>query len=1211
MKNECGFPVACFEPLEARTLLSGTITTLLSNGNLSILGDADANNISIIKVNNTVTITANDGEAFAGVGAEISGVTGNIRIVMGNGDDNVTIGQQGQSFWVGNDTAPNGFGLRADPADLTVDLGFGDDTLTMIGVHARNGTILGGAGLNEISISDNGGDIQLRDASIFYGNLSITNGNNGYDIVLAGTTVVRDTTIRLGNGGGVLSITAGTRLVDDEPAPLFGSNFLGNVTITGGTGDDDVTLTGTTADGVIVPLSIEGNLTVNLLGTTAAGVNTLRLTDTQVGGNLVYTGGAGTDVVMVQGSLLVGGNATLNMGAGENLFDASMNHQETVVRGNLIYTGGVGVDRLLSNGLIEVGNNATLNLGGGNNVISFTAGADEALAVGGNLLIRANGGDDQVTFTGGQGVAVGGNATIALAGGANMLSVLDGSGMSVMGNLLYTGGIGIDTIIIEELLSVARNATFTLGAGNNVLSITRDDTDETLLAVGGNLVVGALGGDDRVTLSGGQSVTVGGNTTFNLGAGDNNLSLLGVTNGMSTLGFLAYIGGVGVDTLIFEQALSVAGNATFTLGAGNNVFSITRGNTDAELLRVGGNLLINALGGTDEVTFTGGEQLVIVGNATFNLGAGDNTVSVLDSASGMSVARNFLYTGSVGIDRLLFNRPLEVGGAATLNLGGGNNVAQFSSTLDESLSVGGNLIIRANGGDDQVTFNGGEGVAVVGDTTIALGAGDNTLSVLNSSGMAVMGSLLYTGGIGVDTIIIQEFLGVGRNATFNLGAGNNVFSVATVVDDDDDNGNGDGDGDGNGDIIGGDDDLVELFQIAQFNQPGELMFIGGNLLINALGGNDQVVFNGGESINVVGNATFNLAAGDNELSILNSTEGMNVLGNLVYTGGVGVDTVVITEPLRVSNNATFNLGAGDNVLSVTRDDAEAELMFVGGNLLVTALGGDDRVTFSDGDGTEVRGNATFNLGAGDNVLLLNAPGGFKVVGNMAYTGGAGSDELRVVDSNLDVRGNLLVNAGAGNNTLSFVNPGNEVLSVGGNMTYTGGADNDTLFFNGGSSIIGNVQVRNGNGGNAMTTTSPFAVSGAFTYDGGSGVDRLELRSASIMGDTTIRTQAGDDVVAIFDNSMLRRVTVDSGAGNDRLFFGDDAAQTGGWDPTFISGPMTVNAGAGDDTLTLGYEADDPTLVVLGEPVRLNGGTGNDTLVIEDVLFAFTPLVLNW
>ena len=150
----------------------------------------------------------------------------------------------------------------------------------------------------------------------------------------------------------------------------------------------------------------------------------------------------------------------------------------------------------------------------------------------------------------------------------------------------------------------------------------------------------------------------------------------------------------------------------------------------------------------------------------------------------------------------------------------------------------------------------------------------------------------------------------------------------------------------------------------------------------------------------------------------------------------------------------------------------------------------------------------------------------------------------------------------------------------------------------------------------METTGEFGVEGKFSYDGGTGIDLLDLKSLCIIGDTTIKTLDGDDVVAIYGDTSLRKLIIDTGNGNDKVFLGDDADQNGGWDQVIAKGPVAVALGGGDDELTLGYASGgEPTLLLLDESVKFDGGTNatanGDTLNVEDVFLAFMPITINW
>lgn len=706
------------EALEARLMLSGTITTSLAAGNLTIAGDVSANNITIRKAENTVQITANDSESFAGLGATVAGATGTIRILMGAGNDTLTIGEEAGLFWVGNDTPPNPWPNRMNPRDLSVDLGDGADGLTMIGLRARNVSVLGGTGFNTITIRDNGGGDWLNHSTFVYGALAIVNGDCGGDVTLAGVHVVRNCSVTMG-GGGTVTLREDTHQDGGFPAPSFTTWVGGNLSILGGAGNDVVRLTSAVADWT---LDVEGNLVVSLKGAAEGGANELHLDNVEVMGGLTCTGGAGDDNVYINGEVDVDLSATFNLMGGANMLQIASDGQLWVGR-DLTYTGGAGTDSV-TGGQVGVDRSATLNLGEGQNTVSLQSGGDELLDVGRNLAISGGAGNDSVRFFGSAGECdIGGSATFKLGNGSNSLTCDGGAdGFWTGGGFTYTGGTGVDSLTWNEAcLVVSRDLTLNLGGGNNAVNINPNSPgDSPGLGVFGSLNCKTGGGDDSLTFAGQGMFLVSGNATFDLGAGVNSLVLGGVT-GFDVWGNLAYIGGLGEDTLDVQSGdVTVGGSASFRPMDGTNKFSFC----------------------ADEKEF--------------------------------EVAGDLTYVGGAGADELRGAGWARIFGDATVRLGDGTNVVNFTNntTYDEPLGVGGDLSITGGAGDDSLTFSDSW---VDGDCVLTLGNGTNNLILRSDIG----GKMTYAGGTGEDNLYLRRLYVLGPT---QIRTGDHADTVAMYDD---------------------------------------------------------------------------------------------------------------------------------------------------------------------------------------------------------------------------------------------------------------------------------------------------------------------------------------------------------------------------------------------------------------------------------------------
>jgi hypothetical protein len=753
------------ESLEDRLLLAGDVTVAVdaNNGNLTVTGNALGNVIVMTKLVNTVTVapdaaTRVNGGAL-GVPAVFVGVTGKIAVSMGDGDDNVTIGAVADTFLVGNGLLDPAEGM--DTRDLLVDLGAGDDTLDIIGLRADDLTVHGRAGEDTIGIRDNGeetdgddgDDGELNSPSKVFGKLTITDSDTA-DITLAGVNVAENATITLGNDGNTVLVSEGTE-------GTFGSWFGGNLTITGGSGDDVVTVRCDTADTVI-----EGDLTVKLYGAPERGDdlerdNFLNLSETTVGGSLLYVGGNGPDTVTVADDVDVARDATLNMFNGPNTLTLEDGAWFGVER-DLLYRGGSGVDTLGSTDAeIDVYRNASFYLGNGDNTLQFASAANEVLWVARDLLINGGRGSDMVSLDSSDDLEVDRNATFNLGAGENTLEFLgnDESGNMFLfgGNLTYSGGAGDDTLTAEGPIAVAGNMTVNLGNGTNTVDMEWDvlDTDTDVLAVAGNLVINGGSGDDTITLGGGDGVSVVRNTTFNLGAGENTLDFTESGDHFWFSGDLTVTGGSGADTFTSVVDTELDGNATLRLGGGANGVSV-----NADWMDIGGNLTYTGGSGDDDLAFNE-TDVWIGGNARINVDGGDNTLTTFAAMPSFEVDGWFSYSGGTGIDTLDL-RTLDVNGQTTINTGGGDDVVAIynGSTL-------GALVLNTGAGDDQA-FLGTDSLGwddgwlmtqINGPVSVHMGSGDDDLSLGYEDTVTLnllSESVVLNGGSGLNPLTIGD-----------------------------------------------------------------------------------------------------------------------------------------------------------------------------------------------------------------------------------------------------------------------------------------------------------------------------------------------------------------------------------------------------------------------------------------------------------------------
>ena len=673
----------CLENLESRLLMAGDVTVAVdAHGNLTVTGDALGNGIVMTKAANAVTVapdaeTTVNGGAL-GVPVVIPNVVGKITLSMGDGDDDVTIGAADDTFLAGDDDRDPAEGLN--PENLLVDLGDGDDTLDIFGLRARDVTVRSGAGEDEISILDNGGGEALESPSFVYGNLVIVS-DEGVNAELAGVDVAKDCTITLGDGTNTVLIredtTVGTRQQGEDST--FGSLFGGNLTITGGRGDDDITIRCNEAD-----TAVAGDLTVKLYGSVTLASNTLMVSDVDVGGSLLYVGGSGGDDVIFGGNVYVARDASLDMKGGPNLFNST--DVTLVVGQDLTYKGGAGVDTLLGVGAdVFVGRDLTIRGEGGADAVTA---ADGDLWVGRNATVNLGRGDDSLVLSDG---VVDGNAAFNLGAG-NDIVVFAGSGTFLfLGGFTVLGAAGFDIVQSEDVhLVVNRDATLDLGAGAGVLDLNGE------VDVAGGLTYTGGSGNDALTLAGGS--WVGGNAQFQVGGGDN---LFNVPGDLGVVGGFAYTGGSGIDTLVFDGDGWVGGDVRINAGSGDNELDITAG------LIVDGGFAYFGGRGTDTLALTG---LGIIGQTRINTGGGDDVVSIYDDSllNGLTVntgrGDDLMYLGD-NPDREGGWDYSAVGGTLRVSMDGGDDLL-FLGWMDtgESTLLLESSVLNGGSGIDFVTF---------------------------------------------------------------------------------------------------------------------------------------------------------------------------------------------------------------------------------------------------------------------------------------------------------------------------------------------------------------------------------------------------------------------------------------------------------------------------------------------------------------------------
>ena len=574
-----------------------------------------------------------------------------------------------------------GWSIKGNASITSVTLGSGNDSVSLGGSDKLYTLNLNG-GTNVASVIGNLGTATFGSgndnlvASSVSGSVTMGSGNDTVSIAAA----LAGSSIELGAGDNSLV------------ASLGGTN----VYISGGTGEDDVSITGTSG----------GSYTIDL----GNGNNSLQADDLK-GAQVAVTLGNGDDSVSLMG---IGASSNIQLGNGRNTLYASLASTST----NVGITGGSGDDYVSI-----VGSNAeggSINLGAGANSIAGSS-------VGGWQITTGTGNDSIV-------LEAIGSAVIDAGAGKNIISVKGADGANI------TTGSGNDSIFVDGEM---KKTTITAGDGNDSVFVASMDSDSTLTISGGKNVVSigsatqgtiTLGSsDDSLFISGSASGTainlgdgkdsvavsvLADSATLTGGAGDDYVSLNSATGTTIELGD-------GADTL----AIDSYGDATITGGNGKDVFSLgaatnsgTATITDFEL---GTDLLYTSAANIySQLTVDG--QVSLASGAAVQMGNSGQNFYMVTAGADLKTAQNYVWAGENGafMDATSFT----------------TNMVMVGTTND------------VNEGADTLMGGSGKDTIYAGKGDVAWGGADSDLIVFNAISDSDVQAAVLMAGTGKDTV---------------------------------------------------------------------------------------------------------------------------------------------------------------------------------------------------------------------------------------------------------------------------------------------------------------------------------------------------------------------------------------------------------------------------------------------------------------------------
>ncbi|HEX2649809.1 MAG TPA: DUF4347 domain-containing protein [Burkholderiales bacterium] len=885
----------------------GVLTSFTSN-------DTGAGGDDTISIGTTAA-TAGKNYAIGGVGQDT---------ITGGENDDVVLGDNGIVHF-----APDGAIMDA----TVLQIGTGD--MDAIDVRGGNNVVLAGAGGDSVSagagvdviIGDSGTATWTGTVLTHLESTDPASSTGGGDMIDAGDG---DNTILGGVGNDVIDAGTGNDVVlgDSGAVNFTSAGVILDATITNeGTGGDDT-------------IDVDGGNNVVLAGDGIDSVTALDGEDVVIGdnGQALWTGG--TLTTLTSHNTGAGGDDTINVGtvaatAGKNYVIGGIG-QDTITGGQNddVVLGDNGIVHFDPGGVIMdasvlqvgTGDADTIDVRGGNNVVLAGAGGDQVTALGGlDLVIGDNGragwtggvltrfettdllattgGDDTIDAGGGDNYVIGGVGADGITSGAGNDVVLGDSGVV---NFTSTGVITDATITLE-------------GSGGND-AIDAGDGDNVVLAGDGADTVTALDGIDVVIGDNGSATWTGGVltsfTSANTGAGGDDTIDIGTTAAIAGKNYA--IGGIGKDTITGGEnddvVLGDNGIVDFTSGGvitDATVSEIGTGDVDTIDVRGGNNVVLAGAGG-DSVSAGAGVDVVIGDNGSASWSGGIVTQVRSSDTTAASGGNDTIAAGD--------GRNYVIGGVGAdgITSGAGNDVVLGDNGVVNFTNAG--VITDANatelglGGIDTIDAGGGHNVIIGGaqGDTVTSGAGNDVIIGDN-------GRLTFAAGVLAEAVTTDTTDATGGNDTITAGDGNNVV-LAGVGDDHVTTGGGN-------DVVIGDNG------IAQFDAAGLVSMVEardplriGDDTINAGDGND-VVIGGGGADTIFGEAGNDVLIGDGGTANFLGGSVTLVIGDVSYGAADFVDSG--------SGNDILLGGAGDDTLVANLTDD----LFTGGNARISFDGG--------------------------------------------------------------------------------------------------------------------------------------------------------------------------------------------------------------------------------------------------------------------------------
>ncbi len=826
-------------------------------------------------------------------------------------------------------------------------------------------------------------------------------------------------------------------------------------------------------------------------------------------------------------------------------------------------------------------------------------------------------------------------------------------------------------VAVSADLSVTGNATFSLGAGDDLLDQAGNNMD-----INGDLSLFGVN-----TFVNNNVTSVGGNFLMDVSS-ELESTLLQDASPLVVVGDFTYLGSDADDSILLDVSTTIGGNIFIDAAGGNNA---------ADLVNVNGGTTVTYLGGdqVDSVSFAGTGSAPVL---NFHLAGGDD-LFVLEAGSSFSSP----LTVDMGSGADIFTNQFGAFtfDASILGASGFDHVYQFASdklTSTQVEDLGGSVVVDNQGPGDAIRFNHG-GTSLLmpvmslqvnmqdssltdldinlngilsGDLGVDLGDGLRQLRLVGL-GNSIGGDLLVSAGSGDQTVNLNVAspLTVSGVVMLDLNGGNDTLSDNV-----------------NGIDIGGD---LSLYGVNQFTNLGTLL-VGGHWTIdNRIANGLSMIVDAG-TIDLTGDFTYLGGAADDTVDFSSGFPGLLIGGDIdlqmgdgnnaatlqsgvfggtsiSYLGGSGMDEFVLGL---AGNDAdvTANLGAGDDLFEL-QATASVHTLFVdfgaGNDMFVNDYGAFDfpatllsldgfnhsydptasslnsvqvaatggLVTFDNngaGDSIRVTGNTMTVLGPVDHLSITMLDGSLDnldvdldsaLAGDLMVDLNNGLRSFRLTGINNTIGGNLSVEAGAG--AQSVAGSLNQALEIGGDFDMDLGSGNDSLSFNGnGATVPGTMNLSRVNN---LINDDLLSIGGDLNVDVSTETQNTQIVDSAIIsvaGNLTyLGSDAGDILQLNANTAVGGDINIDTRNGANvaailGIFGGSEVNYAGGNGVDVVTFGTTgaqadVNVRLRSGNDTFNLESG---ASIAPDSLRVDFGSGDDTFLSDYGQFDFNAQLLN-